>query len=103
MYDQMDYLHSCVPRMVQEEQFEDLSHMFQLFKGIPRALNPVVDEFRERVRQQGELKLVLSPLSQVLCIHYMWVYLSECFIHQASVCSYLHVCRDGYVGRCMVL
>ena len=39
--------------MVMSEQLEDLSNVFVLLKGIPRALDPVVAAFRKRVSHQG--------------------------------------------------
>ena len=39
--------------MVQTEQLSDLSNLFILFSGIPRALDPVVKEFREKVKEEG--------------------------------------------------
>lgn len=51
--DHLEYLHSCVPDMIMSEQLEDLSNIFILLKGIPRALDPVVAAFRKRVSHQG--------------------------------------------------
>ena len=51
----VDYLYTHVRAMVQEEQKRDLSNLFILLSGIPRALDPVVTEFEEHVKSQGRL------------------------------------------------
>ena len=40
--------------MVHEERERDLSNLFALLNGIPRALDPVVSEFEAHVREHGE-------------------------------------------------
>lgn len=60
--DQMTYLQAYVPEMVQAERLSDLSNLFTLFSGIPKALEPVKKEFRAKVRQEG-MSAVKSLLS----------------------------------------
>ena len=51
--DQMSYLLTYVPEMVHGERLDDLSNLFILFNEIPKALEPVKEEFKSRVTQQG--------------------------------------------------
>ena len=49
----MDYLYAHVREMVTKEKRHDLSNLFILLNGIPKALNPVIDEFQEHVENLG--------------------------------------------------
>ena len=49
----MDYLYAHVREMVTKEKRHDLSNLFVLLNGIPKALNPVIDEFQEHVENLG--------------------------------------------------
>ena len=49
----MDYLYAHTRAMVQEERRRDLSNLFILLNGIPRALEPVIAEFEDHVKCQG--------------------------------------------------
>lgn len=40
--------------MVQSEELMDLSNLFILFNVIPRALDPVVKEFTNKVKNEGK-------------------------------------------------
>ena len=51
--DQMSYLLTYVPEIVHGERLPDLSNLFVLLSGIPKSLEPVKAEFKERVKQQG--------------------------------------------------
>ena len=63
--DQMTYLQAYVPEMVQAERLSDLSNLFTLFSGIPKALEPVKKEFRAKVRQEGN-NLVNNVRNRIL-------------------------------------
>lgn len=39
--------------MMQKEQLVDLSNLFVLLGRIPKTLEPVVKEFREKVKDEG--------------------------------------------------
>lgn len=49
----VDYLYANVREMVTKEKRHDLSNLFLLLNGIPKALNPVIDEFQEHVENLG--------------------------------------------------
>ena len=49
------YLYSHVREMVAKEKRYDLSNLFVLLNGIPKALIPVVEEFQEHVQNLGKL------------------------------------------------
>lgn len=51
----VDYLYAHVKEMVAKEKRHDLSNLFILLNGIPKALNPVVVEFQEHVQNLGTL------------------------------------------------
>jgi cullin 2 len=50
---QNSYLYSQLQPMVQEERRQDLKNIFHLLNGIPRALDPLLDKFEERIKSQG--------------------------------------------------
>ena len=51
----VDYLYAHVRDMITKEKRYDLSNLFVLLNGIPKALIPVVEEFQEHVQNLGEL------------------------------------------------
>ena len=50
----VDYLYDHVKEMVTKEKRQDLSNLFVLLNGIPKALNPVVVEFQQHVQELGK-------------------------------------------------
>ena len=52
----MDYLYDHVKEMVTKEKRQDLSNLFILLNGIPKALNPVVEEFQQHVQELGKCR-----------------------------------------------
>ena len=55
----VDYLYDHVKEMVTKEKRQDLANLFILLNGIPKALNPVVEEFQQHVQELGEYKLMM--------------------------------------------
>ena len=51
----VDYLYAHVRDMITKEKRYDLSNLFVLLNGIPKALIPVVEEFQEHVKNLGKL------------------------------------------------
>ena len=47
------YIYTHIRDMVRQENAADLSNLFILFNGIPKALQPVVQQFEEHVKEQG--------------------------------------------------
>ena len=47
------YIYMHTKDMVQQENLNDLSNLFILFGGIQKALQPIVKEFEEHVKEQG--------------------------------------------------
>lgn len=47
------YIYGHVRDMVRQETATDLSNLFILFNGIPKALQPIIMEFEEHVKEQG--------------------------------------------------
>ena len=52
----VDYLYDHVKEMVTKEKRQDLSNLFILLNGIPKALNPVVEEFQQHVQELGKCR-----------------------------------------------
>ena len=48
-----DYLYAHTRTMMKEERFKDLSNLYFLLSGIPRALDPIISNFEEHVTAQG--------------------------------------------------
>lgn len=51
------YIYAHSRDMVRQENLTNLSNLFILFNGIPKALQPIVAEFGEHVKEQGEILL----------------------------------------------
>ena len=49
----MDYLYAHTRAMVHDERVKDLSNLFFLLSGIPRAMDPVIAEFENHIKSQG--------------------------------------------------
>ncbi len=49
------YIYAHTRDMVRREDLADLSNLFVLFSGIPKALQPIVQEFEEHVKEQGKM------------------------------------------------
>lgn len=47
------YIYTHTRDMVRQESATDLSNLFILFSGIPKALLSIVQEFKEHVKEQG--------------------------------------------------
>ena len=48
-----NYLYAHTRDMIRQENTADLSNLFFLLNGIPKALQPVVYEFEQHVKEQG--------------------------------------------------
>lgn len=60
------YIYTHTRDMVREENSADLSNLFLLFNSIPKALQPIVQEFENHVKEKGELNRFLlsrAPLN----------------------------------------
>ena len=64
---QVDYLYAHVREMVTKEKRHDLSNLFLLLNGIPKALNPVIDEFQKHVESLGTCIYIMGGRSHDLC------------------------------------
>lgn len=49
------YLYAHTREMVRQENSSDLSNLFILLNGIPKALQPVVQEFEEHIKERGDI------------------------------------------------
>lgn len=48
-----DYLYPHMQDMIHQEKHSDLSNLYTLLNGIPKALQPAVRTFEEHVKNQG--------------------------------------------------
>ena len=53
----MSYLLTYVPEMIHGERLQDLSNLFILLNEIPKALEPVKEEFKKRVTEHGRIDI----------------------------------------------
>ena len=51
--DQLQYLLSYIPQMMRSEQFDNLSNLFILLSRIPKTLETLIKEFKEKVTSDG--------------------------------------------------
>lgn len=47
------YIYAHTRDMIRQENLTDLSNLFVLFSGIQKALQPIVHEFEDHVKEQG--------------------------------------------------
>ena len=48
------YIYTHTRDMVRQENSADLSNLFLLFSNIPKALQPIVQEFEDHVKEKGK-------------------------------------------------
>ncbi|XP_019857070.1 PREDICTED: cullin-2-like isoform X2 [Amphimedon queenslandica] len=76
--DQLQYLLSYVPQMMRSEQFENLSNLFILLSRIPKTLETLIKEFKEKVTNDGLvcIKAFMSSKQSVEALEFMTIILN---------------------------